>query len=586
MPRTLLIVACCLTAIRVLAPFEVDIDQAVQIEAAERLATGRGLTSTYFGSHPLDLAKPAIAEKLTWFPPGFSLLVAAFLSCGVPLAAALRMLYVSVTLAGWWGWARIFRLLLAQQHLDGERPWGALGAVALLAPVFFTPAWTGTDVFLWAALPYVIVWLRKEQTHPYRRAAAAGVLIGGLYSIRYAAAFLMATGAVLIVQASLPHFRTAASRVATFVAALLVGIVPTTLYLARVSERELPGYVQPVSASDFATAVHQIGVSLPATSIGIIGSPLVFKLSETIHSSLLSYAIGLACCAALVLLPLVASRSLSPPNLAPQANLATSLALIPLTLASFLTVMTVLAPLDGQALLGIARYYVPVSLCGVLLFSVLSRASSGDVPLLMGKAVLALLVVYYCAYLPAAAVIRKDYVTLSRTVIGITPPRSDRYISTSEMLSFPSGEVYSVKRASRAKIEELHRRFPDAVFVVENYHHYVYGWTEPGAPAPGRDLRRFLQPHTSVRRGDAPRVPGAVVSTGLDFWRAAHVSRALRVFWVMNSPDAVQFLPSANRHLVFHDPYERTTIFVSQFSAGEAVGRGLTTAYVAARSLN
>jgi hypothetical protein len=584
MSRSILIVACCIAAIRAMAPFEVDVDQAVQLEAAERLVAGQGLTSTYFGAHPLDLVEPAVAEHLTWFPPGFSLIVAAFLAMGVPLTVALRVIYASATVTGWIGWALIVQALLREYDLD-SRGRSALIVLACLTTVFLTPPWTGTDVFLWAALPYVVLLLRSGSAHPEWGTAGAGLLVGALYSIRYAAAFLVAAGIVLIAQTSLPRLRMLTRRLAMFGGGVAAGVLPTTVYLARVSERELPGYVQPVSAGDWAMTAHQLGVSMPAASIGLTGSPLLFKASEKIHASLLSYAIGLACLVALVLLPILTRRCLSRRGGAPRANLATSLALMPLTLALFLSVMTVLAPIDGQSLLGIARYYVPVSLCGVLVFAMLSRTSSSFSAALAGKAVIGLFLLYYCGYLPGASLLRHDGVAISRAVLGTTPPRSHRYLSTSVPLGFPSAEVYSVKSASRAMVERLHRRYPDAMFVVENYHHYVYGWTRPGAPAPGRDLRRFLQPHTSVRRGDEPRVPGAAVPTGLDFWRAAYVSRALRVFWVVNAPDAVDFLPSANRRLVFHDSFEHTTIFMSQFGPGEPIGRGLTPDYVAARSL-
>src|SRR5689334_4917472 len=99
--------ACAITVMRLFSAFEIGIDQAIQLEAAERFVRGLGLTSTYFGTHPLDLSQSTSAEYLTWFPPGFSVIVAIFLAIGVPLNASLRILYGSVTLIGWFGWARV-----------------------------------------------------------------------------------------------------------------------------------------------------------------------------------------------------------------------------------------------------------------------------------------------------------------------------------------------------------------------------------------------------------------------------------------------------------------------------------------------
>ena len=587
--RIILIAACCITLVRSLGAFEIDIDQAIQLEAAERFTRGLGLTSTYFGSHPLDLVKPTTAENLTWFPPGFSLLIAGLTSLGLSLLASLRILYVSLTLAGWCGWALIAEKLWRQEAKHRERVAAGVLLLAVLAPIFLTPPWTGTDIFLWAALPCLVFWLvGSEQGRPYLRAGASGLLVGGLYSVRYGAGFLLVAGVMLITQATLPDVRAAVRRLAIFTAAGSVGIVLTMVYLARVSNQEIPGYVQPVSHfSDFAREVDLMITSLPAASTGLIGSPLLFKVTEKIQWRPLTYGISIICLVALLLMPVITLRRLGQPGTKPPDNVATSLALLPLGLVLFLTTMSILAPLEGQSLLGITRYYTPVSLCGVLVWALFTRRrTDGRYLQLAGRAVLVVFVAYYCAYLPALAFLRHDYVPIARAVLGTTPPRSAQNMSTSQHLGFPSNTLYSVKETSRHKVAELNRVFPDAVFYIDNYHHYVYGWDRMNGPVPGRDLRRFLQPRTSVRRGDAPRVPGASIATGLDFWRAAQVSRPLRVFWVLNAPHAVDFLPATNRRLVFEDPYEHTTILVSQFAAGEKLGGLLVDSRVTAEALH
>ena len=93
--------AILVTGARLPAPFEVGKDQSLQLEAAQRLVDGKGLTSTYYahyGSH--DLSEPPIPEPLTWWPPGFPLLIAALLKTGLPLLVVLKSLYGLATIAG------------------------------------------------------------------------------------------------------------------------------------------------------------------------------------------------------------------------------------------------------------------------------------------------------------------------------------------------------------------------------------------------------------------------------------------------------------------------------------------------------
>lgn len=90
--------AVFLTLMRVFAPFEIGKDQAVQLEAARRLVSGLGLTSTYFVSHSSDVSQRPTPKVLTWWPPGFSLIAAAFMWISLSLATGLRVVYGAVTL--------------------------------------------------------------------------------------------------------------------------------------------------------------------------------------------------------------------------------------------------------------------------------------------------------------------------------------------------------------------------------------------------------------------------------------------------------------------------------------------------------
>jgi len=179
--------------------------------------------------------------------------------------------------------------------------------------------------------------------------------------------------------------------------------------------------------------------------------------------------------------------------------------------------------------------------------------------------VVVLLVVYYCGYLPVAAFMRRDLVDVWRVVLGSTPPRSERYQSTSLPIPLVSTNLYSVKEATRRKVAELHRQFPDAVFFIQNYHHFVYGWDQLGDPVPGTHMRRFLPVQAKVRHGDPVKVPGGTMQSGQEFWDKAYSGKPLRVIWVLSSPEAIDFIPARNRHWISHDSFEQTTIATSDF---------------------
>src|SRR5262249_38247118 len=178
---------------RCLSPFEVGKDQALQLEAALRLIHGKGLTCTYnFSLPPDDISQPPAARVLTWWPPVFSLLVIGFLKTGLPHPLSLKLIYASVTLIGWVGWGWIATVFFAAPlEIGGKRLY--LGfLIAALSPIFFTLSWGGTDIILWAGIPYIILLLHKSNydSRQYSSLAIAGILFGILYGVRYASSFL------------------------------------------------------------------------------------------------------------------------------------------------------------------------------------------------------------------------------------------------------------------------------------------------------------------------------------------------------------------------------------------------------------
>ena len=72
--------------------------------------------------------------------------------------------------------------------------------------------------------------------------------------------------------------------------------------------------------------------------------------------------------------------------------------------------------------------------------------------------------------------------------------------------------------------------------------------------------------------------------SGLEFWHDAYAGKPMRVFWVLNSPEAIDFVPASSRQWISYDPFERTTIAMSDFPAGKLTQAAATSPPLAVRS--
>ena len=108
-----------------------------------------------------NLADPARLITLTYFPSGYSLLAAALMQLGLSVEWTIKVLGASGTMLGWWGWARLSRPFLSEGWSRGPAWRAAAVAIALSTPLLFTPAWGGTDIFLWATVPWVVVFIGR-----------------------------------------------------------------------------------------------------------------------------------------------------------------------------------------------------------------------------------------------------------------------------------------------------------------------------------------------------------------------------------------------------------------------------------------
>ena len=192
--------AALVTVLRWLSAAELNWDLAVQIQAAQNLLAGKGLS--YYGSGGPDLAEPAQLFTLTHWPSGYSLCAAALITLGVSVGGVIKVLGTAGTMLGWGGWGEL-AFLFFREGLHGNPLWQGAGfAIAIVSPLLFTVTWPGTDIFLWAAVPWVVAWVvRAADEHvPGGRwlDGLAGAVCGLCVLLRYASLFLVVYAAGLM----------------------------------------------------------------------------------------------------------------------------------------------------------------------------------------------------------------------------------------------------------------------------------------------------------------------------------------------------------------------------------------------------
>jgi hypothetical protein len=542
--------ALLVTGARVLAPFEVGKDQGSQLEAAQRLVDGLGLTTTNdVPPVSYDIVEAPNAKYLTWWPPGFSVLVAAFLFVGLPLLASLKILYALTTLAGWFAWGALVSRFVSEGIKIGGRTY-PFHLLVFILPILFTPKWSGTDVFLWAGVPIIILVLFKAGHTKSSKASlllvgVAGLLFGSLYSIRYASLFMGAAMGLMLVQISLPNLKLLVMRCLVFGLSAASIMLPVFLYAKVYSTQGsgLPSYIMTgYTANMVSDASIVLLRRLPTIANLIFGIPLFDQILSKLGVRWLSYTIGLLCLAVIALLPFIIWRNSLRAGRRPGDDLALSLSILPITLVASIVMVNVY-------FLGVRRYYEPIALCCVLIgYEIASRRIAHRFVTAASYVILVGFSLYTFIYMPALVFVpaRSGYVFQS--VLGFFPPKGQRYRSTSRELSYPAhDQMFSQKENSRLKVVDLYEANPEAMFFIEEYGFFIYDRFQHGGPELGKDVRVYPRPR---------------------FWEQAYTSKPVKIFWVVNEGTRLNFVPSSNLRLVYTDPYEKTKILESEFPEG------------------
>lgn len=552
----IVISAVLLTAARTIAPFEVKNDQATQLEVAQRLVQGMGITTTNAPPRvPGDVFPEPPTRYLTDWPPGFSLLAAAFLYIGLSLLATLEIIYAATTITGWIGWAIIASHVIARPSAYGKSSSFIHLAVCALIPILFTPWWGGTDLFLWAGIPFVFMCcLGTRGKQPSLLSIGfAGLLFGSLFAMRYTSLFVGLAATLVLFQVSYPRFKILLTRLTVFGLSALTVMLPVVIFLIRAQSSrtispdissavdvDIPRVAdQPANLLD---TVRYIVKGLHFASILVLGHPLLQQIIYTRKVNWLAYSTGLISLIIILSLPVLLWRSASVNGLRVKDDVALGLSFLPLSLLVFLIAI---AFATWPYYLEVTRYYEPLALCGVFIFFRLAnRRGIHEMVKKVSKAIVLIFIFYVGVYSPALAFTQRR-ASLVIATLGFTP-RTSRYESTSQEIGYPSHRLYSRKESSREKVRQLYRDNPQALFYAQNYGYFIYDGFQ-GGPIPGGNFRPLPNPV---------------------FWNSAYTTRPVKIFWVVDQRTPLRFIPDSNKRLVFSDPIERTKIVASEFAAG------------------
>jgi hypothetical protein len=184
--------AATVTMARFIQAADPGYDLGLQLQAAHNLLAGRGLTT--FSELGPNLSHPNVLVPLTWFPAGYSLAAAAFSSAGLGVGMTVKVLGAAATMLGWWGWARLAQSFIGEGVTRPIWKWAAI-VIAVTAPLLFTQPWGGTDIFLWAVVPWVLEYTVRASEWKTREAVRFDWLAGSLCAfaclMRYASLFLV-----------------------------------------------------------------------------------------------------------------------------------------------------------------------------------------------------------------------------------------------------------------------------------------------------------------------------------------------------------------------------------------------------------
>jgi hypothetical protein len=166
-------------------------DQALILLAAERHHRGLGLTTAVDGGSD-DLSVTGY-RRLTYFPPGYPLIVSALRATGLSIATIVKIINGVALVAGFLGW-----MLLAGRNLSSRTARLLFALVLVLACRGTIPKGGTTDYVFWAVLPFwILAIIAGVRQRSVRWLLVAAALVSLLIGFRWAAVILIPAGVAL-----------------------------------------------------------------------------------------------------------------------------------------------------------------------------------------------------------------------------------------------------------------------------------------------------------------------------------------------------------------------------------------------------
>ncbi|MBW4459941.1 MAG: hypothetical protein KME47_06830 [Nodosilinea sp. WJT8-NPBG4] len=568
--KAVLITAFFVTLIRLFGPLLVSWDLSIQLEAAHRMAQGLGITNAF--SSQLDLSQPPIAETLVHFPPGISVLVAAFLYLGISLAVSLKIIYTLTTIVGWVAWAAIASQCLKNSIKIGSKTLPTNLIIAVILPLIYTPSWTiqGTDIFLWAGIPVVTLLLLYTLRSPFSLGTTVllGLSVGILVSFRYASGFLLITTFFIIFYKFFPKIKSIFASCSIFISSLLIIIFPIFLFNNEAKAQ--------ASVNSFGKLIYDHG----ARNLSESHSSWIFESLNKIFSSfsslffltgidprriqdflvshtLLNSIFGLSFLLLFFSLPifLVRHRSLTYQSRGNISSYTTDLSLLlSFVIVSFIVFSIAITPILAYSPLVVERYYYPLKSCLILAaYGVITVPGFSRLGKATAKVFIIIFVLFHIFALAyySHAYGSKSLVTLP---FGLEP-------SISFNVPYPSNQIVTERKETLRFLVELEEQNPDALFFAQHYPRYI-------------GYANFKHP-LKIRR-----IPDHL------FWENAYLSKPTKIFWVIegdcplicassgffNSDSDIQAIPALKSlpslKPIFFSEKNRTKVMVTDLPAG------------------
>ncbi|MBD2256138.1 hypothetical protein [Pseudanabaena sp. FACHB-2040] len=364
---------------------------------------------------------------------------------------------------------------------------------------------------MWGGVPLITLLLFNTQASPIktRLLIAAGLLVGLLFSFRYAAAFLLIGGFLVLLQVNFPKIKAFLVSYLTFFLSSLAVIVPVFAYAKLASNTERNNFLSTHRSSlDGRNLFELIQLFFLNTFRSLshlsdaFGPPLNKLFSPSIREiPLVNYIFGTILLLTILLLPalIIRSRNLNQDTLKKDELL--TLALLEISLVTFLILLTF--PLDYSPL-SISRYYEPLNIALILI--IYGIASARD----FSKYIRALAVVFVVGFLAYNLNLSFKDLLLGRTLSRISGGYSEVAVQ-----AWPGNQVFSRSQETLLRIREIQEEYPDALFFVQAYPYYIFDGSS--------NFRSIPDPA---------------------FWREAYLSQDTKLFWVLQEPDCKEVCSS------------------------------------------